>query len=186
MLLTAYANITFFIIFYHLGKSPSIPSNTPLTPIGTLRYNNYMTEQRIKTSSREPRPGKTPPDHIGVLLAALVMMLAGWGGLYLLVTTSTPRIGAELWTFFLLLHIAVTGTTLPAVRTINMMLTKTNQPPPPGGVIVRQSVWLGLYVVITAWLKLLRVLTVPIGLFLPVVFIVVEVFLRLREMEGEI
>jgi hypothetical protein len=126
-----------------------------------------------------------PADHLGVLIAALTMMTIGWVGLFLLVTSTEPRIGAELWSFFLLLHLAVTGTVLPLVRYFNVLLTPHDRLPPPGGVIVRQSVWIGLYVVICAWLQLLRVLSLPIGLFLPVAFIGVEVFLRLREMDSE-
>jgi hypothetical protein len=127
-----------------------------------------------------------PADHLGVLIAALAMMAIGWVGLFLLVTSTRPRIGAELWGFFLLLHLAVTGTVLPLVRYFNVLLTPPDRLPPPGGVIVRQSVWIGLYVVICAWLQLLRALSLPIGLFLPVAFIGVEVFLRLREMDSEI
>lgn len=129
----------------------------------------------------ESRLAGIPGDHLGVLVAALVMVIAGWGGLFLLVTTTRPRIGAELWAFFLLLHLAVTGTVLPVVRYLNMLVLPEGQMPPPGGVIVRQSVWVGLYAVLCAWLQILRMLTLPVALFLPVVFIVVEVFLRLRE-----
>jgi len=146
-----------------------------------------MTEPIPESVSREsyPRPRRMLPDHVGVLLASLIMMGIGWGGLYLLITLTKPRIGAELWSFFLLLHIAVTGTVLPLVRLINVRFTPVEELPPPGGVLVRQSVWFGLYVVICAWLKILRVLSLPIALFLPVVFIVVEVFLRLRESNTE-
>ena len=126
-----------------------------------------------------------PPDHIGALLAAVAMMGVGWGGLYLLVTTTDPHIGAELWSFFLLLHIAVTGTSLPIIRYLNALLTASTRPLPPGGVVVRQSVWVGLYTVICAWLQILRALSLPIALFLIVVFVVIEAFLRLREIGAE-
>ena len=156
--------------------------------MSTLRYNNLMSEYRSDPRQRDPqlRPSnRMPPDHLGVLIAAMAMMAIGWVGLYLLVTSTKPRIGAELWSFFLLLHLAVTGTTLPLVRYFNIVLTPHNSLPPPGGVIVRQSVWIGLYVVICTWLQLLRTLSLPIGLFLPVAFIGVEVFLRLRESDIE-
>ena len=191
------------IRFYHQSGSAGIAtatkylsnrkgpwfSDTPLTTWATLRYNKLMSEHKPDSRQRDPQhkpPSRMPADHLGALIAALAMMVIGWVGLYLLVTATRPRIGAELWSFFLLLHLAITGTVLPLVRYFNVLLTPADSLPPPGGVIVRQSVWIGLYVVICAWLQLLRALSLPIGLFLPVAFIGVEVFLRLRETDTEI
>jgi hypothetical protein len=128
---------------------------------------------------------KMPPDHAGVLLSAAAMFITGWGGLYLLVTTQFPRIGGQLWLFFVLLHIAVTGTAIPFVRWITLRLLPSHAPQPPGGIIVRQSVWIGLFVVACAWLRIPRVLSPGIALLLALVFIVVEVFLRARENADE-
>lgn len=128
-------------------------------------------------------PVRMPPDHTGVLVAAVVMMVVGWLGLALLVLNTRPRIGAELWLFFLLLHVAITGTVAPFVRYLNVRFTHLDDEPPPGGVVVRQSVWIALYVVICAWLQVLRLLTPPIAVLLPLVFIVIEVFLRSRELD---
>lgn len=127
---------------------------------------------------------KIPSDHIGVLVAALVMIIGGWGGLYTLVTTSLPRVG-QRWLFFVLLHIAVTGTVLPFVRYLNVRFTPMDAPLPPGGVLVRQSVWVGLFVVTCAWLQIPRVLNPPIAFFIALVFVVIEVFLRSREIAQE-
>lgn len=129
-------------------------------------------------------PRQTPPDHAGVIAASVVMMLVGWGGLYLLVTTTLPRVG-ELWVFFLLLHVAVTATVLPVVRYINMLFTPGTRQPPPGGVLVRQSVWVGLFAVACAWLQIPRVLTPIVALFVALALIVVEVFIRVREIPNE-
>ncbi len=124
---------------------------------------------------------RIPPDHIGVLIAALIMVVVGWGGLYLLVTTQIPRIAGQLWLFFVLLHLAVTGTAIPVVRYLNVRLTPVNAELPPGGVLVRQSVWIGLFVVSCAWLQIPRTLSMPVAVLLGLVFIGIEVFLRLRE-----
>ncbi|HEX2619857.1 MAG TPA: hypothetical protein VHL11_06915 [Phototrophicaceae bacterium] len=134
---------------------------------------DFLTEDRI------------PPDHVGVLMSAVVMILFGWGGLYWLVTTQIPRIGGQLWIFFVLLHIAITGTAIPMVRYLNVRFTPINAPLPPGGIIVRQSVWIGLYAVICAWMQIPRVLTPLVALLLALVFIVIEVFLRMREIPNE-
>lgn len=130
------------------------------------------------------QPNKIPSDHIGVLLAAAVMIVGGWGGLYTLVMTTLPRVG-QRWLFFVLLHIAVTGTVLPFVRYLNVRFTPIDVPLPPGGVLVRQSVWVGLFVVTCAWLQIPRVLNPPIAFFIALVFVVIEVFLRSREIAQE-
>ncbi len=130
------------------------------------------------------RTSKIPPDHIGVMIAALVMIVAGWGGLYTLITTTLPRVG-QRWLFFVLLHIAVTGTVLPFVRYLNVRFTPVDAPLPPGGVLVRQSVWIALFIVTCAWLQIPRVLNAPVAFFVALVFIVIEVFLRSREVAQE-
>jgi len=126
-----------------------------------------------------------PADHIGLLIAALLMMLIGWIGLFQLVTTALPRIGGELWLFFGLLQLAITGTSIPIVRFFNVRLTSLMQDVPPGGVIVRQSVWIGLFFVTCAWLQIPRALSLPLAVFVALVFIVVEIFLRTRELAAE-
>ena len=140
------------------------------------------------SNSENPRslpplpPDKMPPDHLGVLVAGFLLMVAGWFGLYEVVTTHLPRIGGPLWAFFILLHIAVAGTAIPFVRYLNVRFTPINAELPPGGVVVRQSVWIGLFVVACAWLQIPRILSWPVAFFLALVFIVLEVFLRSREL----
>ena len=56
----------------------------------------------------------SPNEKRGLLLAALLMIIIGWAGLAYLVITTRPRIGAEIWLFFILLQIAVTGFRYPA------------------------------------------------------------------------
>src|SRR5690606_18649016 len=129
-------------------------------------------------------PGKTPPDHIGVLIAALLLALVGWVGLYQLVTANLPRVGPR-WLFFVFLQLAVTGTVIPVVRFLNVRFTLMERELPPGGVIVRQSIWIGLFVVTCAWLQIPRVLSWPIVFFLALIFVVVEIFLRSRELSDE-
>lgn len=133
----------------------------------------------------QPSPStKLPPDYAGVLFAAILMIIVGWYGLYTLVTTQIPRVG-QRWMFFVLLHIAVTGTVMPFVRYLNIRLTPITRPLPSGGVIVRQSVWIGIFAVTCAWLQIPRVLTVPVMFFVALAFAVIEVFLRSREMSNE-
>jgi len=144
-----------------------------------------MANQSTQNNIKSPASSSTPPDHVGLLIAALVMVIIGWGGLFQLVSHSLPRIGGELWLFFTLLQIAITGTMLPIVRYLNVRFTPFYASVPSSGVIVRQSVWIGLFVVTCAWLQIPRALSMPLAIFIALVFIVVEVFFRTRELASE-
>jgi hypothetical protein len=50
---------------------------------------------------------------------------------------------------------------------------------------VRQSIWIGLFAMLCSWLQMPRVLNLPIAFFLGLVFVVIEVFLRSREIRNE-
>ena len=130
------------------------------------------------TSSESPR------DHGGMMLASIAIAGLSWLGLYHLITTEYPRVG-QRFIFFLLLMAAVTATVVPFVRYLNWRFTPLTRPLPTSGVIVRQSVWVGLWVVLCAWLQIPRALTLPMAFFLALALIVVEVFLRSRELQHE-
>lgn len=132
-----------------------------------------------QTNPTQPH-STTTPDHIGVLIAAALMALAGWIGLWVLVTAYLPT-AFPRWLFFVLLYLAVTGTVLPFVRFLNLRFTSQDAPPPSGAVILRQSIWIGLFVVACAWLQIPRVLNPLIAFFLALSLVVIEVFLRIRE-----
>ena len=134
----------------------------------------------MSNSTRPTQREKIPPDHIGLLIAAAVMIIGGWWGLYVLITQTIPRPG-QRGAFFVLTQLAVTGTALPVVRFLNVRLTPVDRPVPSSGIILRQSTWLGLFVVTCAWLQIPRALSWSIAFFLVIIFIVLEVFLRLRE-----
>ncbi len=121
----------------------------------------------------------------GVLLASLTMFVAGWGGLAYLVVNTRPRIGGEIWLFFILLQIAVTGTAIPIMRLVSQRLSRTRGDAPMTGVVVRRSVWVGIIAVTCAWLLIPRYLTLPILLVVTLLFVVIEIFLRNRELAHE-
>ena len=134
---------------------------------------------------RLPRWSRDNPagEQRGVLLASLIMFVGGWGGLAYVVMTTRPRIGGEIWLFFILLQIAVTGTAIPIVRWISHRFSQANAP--ITGVIVRRSVWIGIIAVTCAWLMIPRYLSPPVVLILILLFLVVEGFLRNRELAHE-
>jgi hypothetical protein len=117
---------------------------------------------------------KHPP--YGINFAAGLLMLIGWGGLYYLVKNIDPTAGPR-WYFFILLYLAMVGTTLPIIRFINMRLSDHVS----DGIVLRQSLWVALYVTIAAWLQILRFFGIFVGVLLAFAFIALEVFLRVRE-----
>lgn len=121
----------------------------------------------------------------GVLLASLLMFIVGWGGLAHLVVATRPRIGGELWLFFILMQIAVTGTAIPFVRLLSQRLARPGNPLPLTGLVVRRSVWIGIIVVTCAWLMIPRYLSLPIMLIVILLFVLIEAFLRNRELANE-
>lgn len=146
----------------------------------------------LNRSSQDNREGlaatsarRSDGEQKGVLLASLIMFVIGWGGLLYLVISTRPRIGGEIWLFFILLQIAVTGATIPILCLISQRLRPVNARVPVAGVVVRRSVWIGILVVISAWLMIPRYMSLPILLILILLFVVIEVFLRNRELANE-
>lgn len=111
-------------------------------------------------------------------IPSLLMILAGWGGLALVVFFALPYVWYR-WGFFILLTLALSGTVMPIVYFFHRRFP--TEPPAESHVIVRQSVWFGVYVATLAWLQLGRLVTVYVILGLAGGLLAIEYFLRLRE-----
>jgi hypothetical protein len=97
----------------------------------------------------------TSPSVRSVLPASALLILVGWGGLFLLMNTIAPTDWKPLWLFFFLAVMAVCG--------------------------VREAIWLGIYFPTLAWLRIGRVLNPLLALLLALGFILIEGLLRFRE-----
>ncbi|CAG0970279.1 MAG: hypothetical protein IAE83_13845 [Anaerolinea sp.] len=117
-------------------------------------------------------------DQNGALIAGGIMAGTGWVLLYRLVTGSLP-LAFPRWLFFILLYVAITGTIMPLVWYLNQRFSRYR--PATGGVILRQSMWFGMFAVVVAWLQMTRALSAPIAFFLGLAMLVIETFLRIRE-----
>jgi hypothetical protein len=111
-------------------------------------------------------------------ISALLLMIVGGGGLYLLVTRTLPSVWPR-WGFFILVLMALTGAALPIAyffhrRFPDEKLAESN-------VIVRQALWVGVYGATLAWLQLGRLVTVYLVLGLAGGLAAIEYFIRLRE-----
>ena len=107
-------------------------------------------------------------------------MLAGWGGLALIVFGfQLPPLVWARWGFFVLWFTALTGSALPLVYLLNVRFA--SGPPAPPRAIVRQALWVGVYGCLVAWLQLGRVMAFWIWIGLAAGLIAVEYLIRLRE-----
>lgn len=131
---------------------------------------------RESPSTQKSTPTSWPVRHF--ILAALVLMLAGWGGLYFVLNYTQPS-GGTRWLFFFAGVLALTGTALPFVAYLNRRFPST--PPPSPLVIVRQALWIGIYLPTLAWLRIGRVLTPSLALLLIAGLILIEWLLRMGE-----
>lgn len=122
---------------------------------------------------------KQPPTIRSTLLAALILALIGWGGLYELINTTRPAVGAR-WLFFFLGVLAVSGTALPLVAFINRRFQ--TDPPATIAIIVRQALWIAIYFSTLAWLQKGRILTPTLGIVLGLGIVAIEGLLRSREL----
>ena len=116
-------------------------------------------------------------DALGLTLAAWILAGLGWLGLLLLIVFIIPDL-LPRWFFFVLWLMALTGSAVPFVRFLNRRFAPAL---PPASVLLRQSLWVGLWGAACAWLQLGRVLSLPIALMLAAGLGAIEWFLRMRE-----
>jgi hypothetical protein len=112
-------------------------------------------------------------------IAAWILALLGWGGLIGLVFNVDPRVGPlPIWGFFVLWLMALTGTAVPFVSYLNRRFSREAV---PANVLLRQSIWVGLFGAACAWLQRSSLLSSATVALVLIALIGVEWFLRLRE-----
>jgi hypothetical protein len=116
-------------------------------------------------------------DYRGFSMAAWVMFLGGWSGLVYLVAVTIPSPGPR-WLFFVVGMLAVAGTAAPFVRFLNRRFSRYPVPP---SVLLRQSLWVGLFGATCAWLQIGRTLNLSTTLLLAAGMVGIEWFVRMRE-----
>jgi hypothetical protein len=121
-----------------------------------------------------------PPSNrlpLSLLVATAVLAGLGWAGVVFLTSQTLPSIGPR-WLFFAAWLTALTGTAIPFAHYLNKRFSKVM---PPDGVMLRQSLWVGLFGAACAWLQLGRALSWASALLLAAAFIAIEGFLILRD-----
>ncbi|MBM4423675.1 MAG: hypothetical protein FJ030_09825 [Chloroflexi bacterium] len=120
-----------------------------------------------------PPPERRP----ALIVASIALALVGWAGLIALANLTLPTVGPR-WLFFAAWLTALTGTAIPFARYLNQRFAKTV---PPDSVLLRQSIWVGLFGATCAWLQLGRALNWAAALLLAAAFAAIEAFLILRD-----
>jgi len=110
-----------------------------------------------------------------VAFVALLAWLGLWGVIQLPVTGPTRTL------FFALLFCAITSTAMPPVAYLNARFGRCRHWRTFLARFVRQSIWLGLLIVVLGWLQMRRILTMVLAMILIAVFVLTETFLLTRE-----
>jgi hypothetical protein len=92
-----------------------------------------------------------------------------------------PLNGVTMALFFLALLGAVASTLMPAVAYLNARFGRFSTPRAYRARFVRQSLEIGLFVVVIGWLRTRRVLDWTVASILLSVFILIETFMITRE-----
>jgi hypothetical protein len=121
-------------------------------------------------------------NQLSLTLAAWLLALIGWAGLAALIFNVDPRTGSmPIWFFFVLAVMALTGTAVPFVDYLNRRFGGKAPSPVPPSVLLRQSLWCGLFGATCAWLLRSGILSLATALLLGAGLGGVEWFLRMRE-----
>jgi hypothetical protein len=110
---------------------------------------------------------------------ALLTALFAWAGLWGVV--QLPITDASKVIFFALLFVAIASTAMPPVAYLNARFGRIDSQRVHRARFVRQSIWMGTFVVVAGWLQTRRMLTVTLALILLAVLALTEMFLITRE-----
>jgi len=113
-----------------------------------------------------------------VLLTSLFLTVTGLGGLAVIIINTVPTLGPR-WRFYFFLFLSISGLSMPATDFLNRRFP--SRPRAGANVIVRQSVWVGVYGCILAWLQFGRILNSGLVLFLATGIIAIELLIRMNE-----
>jgi hypothetical protein len=112
------------------------------------------------------------------IITSFILVFAGLIGFFAIVILTEPS-GGTRWAFFFCSVLSLSGLALPGVAYLNTRFPSI--PPATQTVVLRQAIWLGIYLPTLAWLRIGRVLNLSLAILLAAGFILIEWLLRLRE-----
>jgi hypothetical protein len=113
------------------------------------------------------------------MLYVIFVGLVAWIGWWSMVQLPINNLTTVL--FFVLLFIAIGSTLMPALAYLNARFGRFHDERVYRLRFVRQSVFIGVFVILVAWLQMQRVLSSTLALILMAVFVLTETFLVTRE-----
>jgi hypothetical protein len=108
----------------------------------------------------------------------LILNFFGWGGIVTLLNLYQPTLIGRIL-FFTCIMMAFSGISLPGVIFLNKRFPTS--PAPGGNVLLRESMWVGIYFSILAWLSYGRVVSFGLATIFFIGILALEFFLRFRE-----
>jgi hypothetical protein len=122
---------------------------------------------------------KQLPPFNAILTTALILFISGAVGLALVFIFTVPTLGPR-WLLFFLAILVISGVALPFTWLLNRRLVAANFPV-SAAILVREALFIAIYVDLLVWLQFGKVLNFALGVFLLVGFGLVEALLRWRE-----
>ncbi len=113
-----------------------------------------------------------------VVLTALFLTITGLGGLAVILINTVPTLGPR-WLFYFFLFLCLTGISMPVSDFLNRRFP--SKPRAAAEVIIRQSIWIGIYGCVLTWLQFGRILNSGLVLFLAIGMVAIELLLRMNE-----
>jgi hypothetical protein len=134
----------------------------------------------MASSSTESSSVRRSAAQVSAVSAGVLLAVGAWSGLIWLLGNTLPTV-PNRWVFYALVHIALTGTALPFVHLLHKRFSRDQARALEPGALVRQANWVGLFGAACVWLRIPRLLSLPMAIILLIALVIVESLLRLRE-----
>ena len=118
------------------------------------------------------------PSVQSIFILSGVLAGSGFLGLVILIFATLPTLGPR-WLFFFFLTLLAIGVSLPLIHFLHRRFP--SEPLVNTGILLRQAIWVGVYVDLLVWLQLGRALDTARAVFIGIGLIVIEFLLRMRE-----
>jgi hypothetical protein len=118
------------------------------------------------------------PSFRSIMVTAIILVVTGGVGLFILFVLTVPTLGPR-WLLFFLATLVVSGISLPIVHYLHRRFP--SKPVPGTPILLREALFAGAYIDAMLWLQFGRVLNFALAVFIGVGVIAVELLLRMRE-----
>jgi hypothetical protein len=118
------------------------------------------------------------PSVQSIFILSGILAGSGFLGLVILIFATLPTLGPR-WLFFFFLTLLAIGVSLPLIHFLHRRFP--SEPQVNSGILLRQAIWVGVYVDLLVWLQLGRALDTARAVFIAIGLIVIEFLLRMRE-----